>query len=623
MFTNYIHFCAGHWEHLKQCSTQRISTLTDVWDGIALKPLRSAGRFFSTPNHLALCINTDGVPLFKSSSFSLWPVYLVILNLPAKVRANANNIVLVGLWAGPCKPPMKQLLEPVMKTIGSLSTIGMSVMTAASLQTIRMKLVMGIFDLPAKASALCMKQFNGQFGCSVCLQPGKRLSNNARIFLPEASNHSLRKHSQWVLDADEAVRTSSVVRGITGKSSLMSSLDMVASIPIDYMHAVLEGVVKRLIDLWFNSANHREAFYLGRYTSAIDNMLLQQHPPVEFSRPPRSIKQNLHYWKASELRSWLLFYSLPLLLDFLPSLYWHHYSLLVCGLHILLQKELNIAQIEVAEQLLWDFYELLPELYGEASCTMNAHLLSHLSMYARLWGPLWSQSSFGFESKNGILRNLIHGRNEVTNQLLFNIDVVHTIQLVRPHLEKSETRSTLDFIDAARHALPRSNMTPLSEQPHLYIVGSLSVIQATDEEISVLGTSNPLRVFTRLCKEGIIYYSTRWSRKGKRNDCICSFKVFGSIKFGCIRFFMPSPPRALISMLPPRLPSLSRNAGPPCRSTLVSHQNADILSNFIVPVETSTRMVQVPISDIINKIVLITTPKGDYVVKQPNNFEHN
>ena len=374
--------------------------------GTALKPLRSARQFFSTPNHLALCINTDGVPLFKSSSFCLWPVYLFILNLPAKVHANANNIVLVGLWAGPSKLPMKQLLEPVIKMIGSLSTIGMSVMTAAGLQTVRMKVVMGTFDLPAKASALCIKQFNGQFGCSVCLHPGKRLSNNAHVFLPEASYYSLRKYSQWVLDADKAVQSCSAVRGITGKSSLMSSLDMVTSFPIDYKHAVLEGVVKRLIDFWFNSANHREAFYLGCYTSATDNALLKQHPLLEFSRPPRSIKHNIHYWKASELRSWLLFYSLPLLVNFFPSFYWHHYSLLYVVCIILLQKELNIAQIEAAKQLLWDFYELLPELYGEVSCPpalTSWHVCKTLQ-----WGPLWSQSSFGSESKNGILKHLVH-----------------------------------------------------------------------------------------------------------------------------------------------------------------------------------------------------------------------
>jgi len=42
-----------------------------------------------------------------------------------------------------------------------------------------------MFDLPAKASVLCAKQFNGQTGCSYCLNPGKHLPNNARVYSPE------------------------------------------------------------------------------------------------------------------------------------------------------------------------------------------------------------------------------------------------------------------------------------------------------------------------------------------------------------------------------------------------------------------------------------------------------
>ena len=72
---------------------------------------------------------------------------------------------------------------------------------------------------------------------------------------------------------------------------------------------------------------------------------------------------------------------------------------------------------------------------------------------------------------------------------------MHTIQLVRPHLDRLETRSTLDFIDAGRHALPRKNMALLAEQPHVYIVGKISVIKGTDEVIKVLGCTNLLHVF--------------------------------------------------------------------------------------------------------------------------------
>ena len=95
----------------------------------------------------------------------------------------------------------------------------------------------------------------------------------------------------------------------------------------------------------------------------IDELLLKQCPPSEFSRPPRSIKKDMKYCKASELHSWLLFYSLPL--DFLPSLYLHHFALFVCSLHILLQECISTSQIIAAEIMLQDFITMLPELYGE------------------------------------------------------------------------------------------------------------------------------------------------------------------------------------------------------------------------------------------------------------------
>ena len=130
----------------------------------------------------------------------------------------------------------------------------------------------------------------------------------------------------------------------------------------------------------------------------------------------------MKYWKASELRNWLLYYSLPLL-PYLPSLYLHHYALSVCAVHILLQSEVTTALIDAADEMLSDFCDLLPELYGETRCTHNAHLLTHLAKCVRLWGPLWTHSAFGFGNMIGQLKNLFHSRSQIFYQLLFNIDV--------------------------------------------------------------------------------------------------------------------------------------------------------------------------------------------------------
>lgn len=234
---------------------------------------------------------------------------------------------------------------------------------------------MGVFDLPAKAAVLLAKQFNGEFGCSVCSHPGKRLPNNSRVYLPQ--EYEERTHAGVIAAATKAERIKSSVQGVYGMSPLANVIDLVGSIPIDYMHCVLEGVSKWLINAWFDSKNHMAPFYIGRRVQEIDCELLKQRPPSEFSRPPRSIQKHLKYWKASELRYWLLYYSLPLLLHYLPSLYWHHFALLVCAIHMMLSDTITQAKIDAAEQMLTDFYRLMPELYGEASCTHNCHLLSH------------------------------------------------------------------------------------------------------------------------------------------------------------------------------------------------------------------------------------------------------
>jgi hypothetical protein len=180
------------------------------------------------------------------------------------------------------------------------------------------------------------------------------------------------------------------VYGIKGVSPMSTALDLVDSVPVVYMHAVLEGVMRTLLKYWFLSQHHSGASYLGSKLKTIDKFLVRQQPPHEFSRPPRSMQKHL---KASELRAWLLYYSLPLLLGNLPAFFFHDYALLVCALHILLQDKISPSLVDAAESMLRDFCNLLPELYGQESCTANAHLLFHLTKYVCLWGPLWTQLS--------------------------------------------------------------------------------------------------------------------------------------------------------------------------------------------------------------------------------------
>lgn len=596
--------------------------LNDVWDGLALRPLCGPGRFFSDRcNNMALSLSTDGVPLYKSSPVSLWPVYLTVLNLPPLIRNKAENVILCGLWVGPVKPEMNILLDPIAGSLKQYESSGIVIKNCFGNFTVRAKLVMGVFDLPAKAAVLCAKQFNGKYGCSVCLHPGKRLSNNSRVYLPDT--YPDRTHKQVLADARKAQNINSAVNGIIGMSPLSSILDLVASVPIDYMHAVLEGETRWLLKAWFESKNHNSPFYVGRQVKKIDIELLKQRPPNEFSRPPRSISKHVKFWKASELRNWLLYYSLPLLLDFLPSLYWHHFALLVCAMHILLSESITHAQIEAAEQMLNTFHRFLPELYGESSCTANAHLLSHLTKYVKLWGPLWTHSAFGFENKNGKLKHLFHGKSDIVHQLLFNVDVCYTLQQVQGKLLESESGRALEYINSCS---ARSNMISLGA--HTYVVGKHHITHLTPDQSAVLGSSERVEVFYRLFKDGVLYYCTSYNAQGKRDNTYCCYldETSDALCLGQIELFIFSPKVvALVRQIKITRTTMLNMGGNPCRMELNIFRDADLLNSYITPIHKPSReecqLSPVTIGNIVSKAVIVSVSSNHYCIKQPNHFE--
>ena len=310
---------------------------------------------------------------------------------------------------------MRVLLKPILEHLDRLSVTGFSFFSPDGLKTIRIKLLFCVFDLVAKASVLNFKQFNGAYGCHTCLHPGQYLGT--QVYPPAEPDFRVRTCRDVTEAIQEGRATETVVQGVKGPSVLRGYIDVIKGVPADYMHCVLEGVMGSLLKMWTDSRFHSQPY------SIRSSVFVKQRPPLEFSRPPRLIKTHLAFWKASEFRNWILFYSLPLLVRYFPPLYFHHYALLVCALHLLLQRKISPVMCNAAEEMLLDFYKLFPELYGASKCTMNVHSLKHLPYFVRLWGPLWTHSAFSFESMNGALTSLVHSTRKTAEQLSFSVDI--------------------------------------------------------------------------------------------------------------------------------------------------------------------------------------------------------
>lgn len=96
----------------------------------------------------------------------------------------------------------------------------------------------------------------------------------------------------------------------------------------------------------------------------IDDILKAIRVPTQVTRRPRSISKHLSYWKASEVRSWILYYSVPILQQFLPEAYYLHWCSFVLAFWLVLQPSISPAHLQLADRLLHFFYSKMATLYG-------------------------------------------------------------------------------------------------------------------------------------------------------------------------------------------------------------------------------------------------------------------
>ena len=66
---------------LSHCQQQSPST-QDIYGGRKYRELKE----FTSRGNLTLVVNTDGIQLFKSSTVSMWPIWIVINELPVSLR---------------------------------------------------------------------------------------------------------------------------------------------------------------------------------------------------------------------------------------------------------------------------------------------------------------------------------------------------------------------------------------------------------------------------------------------------------------------------------------------------------------------------------------------------------
>jgi len=149
----------------------------EIYDGDLYRKLFKPGRFLWDKNNISFTWYSDGIPVFKSKTYSLWPMYLLINELPNQKRILQQNVIIAGLWFGPSEPVVNMFLKPLHQEMTSLASDGVAVKTSDDI-VVKAVTLYGTGDTPARSDFLEHIRFNGDYGCTGCEVKGYTISGN-------------------------------------------------------------------------------------------------------------------------------------------------------------------------------------------------------------------------------------------------------------------------------------------------------------------------------------------------------------------------------------------------------------------------------------------------------------
>lgn len=504
-------------KHLKHRFEKKDASIRDIYDGHLYKKLSP----LASPDNISLAFNCDGVPVHKSNPKSLWPILCTVNELPIELRG--KHVMLGGLWFGPNKPNMNNYMKPFVDECIDLYSNGLAWQSDSGDVVTKVVVTIMVADSVARPLVQNFKQFNGEFGCSFCLQKGTSvLKRRGHVRAYPYENAELRNPSQTD-DLVEQALAGNPTKGVKGPSilSCLPDFNIIDGCVPDYMHSVLLSVARSIATLWFHSENNQSPWYIGRSIEQIDDILTSIKPPCNVSRVPRSVKER-KFWKAHEWYMWLFYYSIPTLKGVLPEKYLKHWFKLVKGVSILLGENISTLDISESEKVLSEFVQEMETLYGINNVTFNIHLCLHLPNTVRNWGPLWAQSAFVFESYNGIILDMIKSSQGVSQQIMKTV----WLQVAFPSFAKKALGGASDEYVSLLESFSREKkkVKEVSRAHGVTSLGRPKICMITNDDFLALNsignlvTRVPVKYFSRVVVNGEIVHSQNYLRAFRRNS---------------------------------------------------------------------------------------------------------
>lgn len=310
---------------------------------------------------LTISLNTDGLPLYKSSRQSIWPLLCNVMHLPVPV------VFPITITCGRSKPTDTEYLSEGITEVIRGVTDGFPLPDG---RIVKLRLKHIILDAQARSLVKGTIQVSGYYGCDRCDQKGEWIAG--KVTYPNSSA-SLR--------TDASFRTLAQPDHHKGTAAFLAieELDMIYGFPICSMHQVYLGVFRRLINIW--KSGPRELRLQGQNYIECNRLirLISRNFTGDFPRKPRDFEDSAQL-KATELRA-LMLYCCPIALKETldPDMY-EHFLCLCVGIGLLSTDPVPDEDvIEYSHRLLVRFVEDAKLIYGPGFIVYNVHSLVSIS----------------------------------------------------------------------------------------------------------------------------------------------------------------------------------------------------------------------------------------------------
>ena len=250
---------------------------------------------------------------------------------------------------------------------------------------------------------------------------------------------------------------------------------MVSQFPLDYMHLVLLGIMRKLLRTWLQGFPVKQRIGRVNKDKISANLLaFARYCPAEIARKPRSLDQLAH-WKATEYRTILCYTGVVAFKGILSKEAYINFKLLLCGVRILLNKDMCQSHNDLANEMLISFAKSASKLYEQRIMTYNMHGIIHLAAEAKKFGNLDNISSFPFENFLYSLKKKLRKAGDTLQQIVYRtleqqrLDSVGHVpalkfKFLKPHADGPVPHSYDDCaqfqvvtVDGVRYSVNRRN----------------------------------------------------------------------------------------------------------------------------------------------------------------------